>query len=393
MLPRLLSPRAAVTALALLAAACAPPSPPVKPADSLTLTPTEFGALSGWERDDHQAALAAFRRSCARLLRLADDRPMEPDRAFGLAGDWKPACTAAATAADARGFFERWFRPYKAGNNQASAGLFTGYYEPELRGSHRPGGRFTVPLYRRPPDLVTVDLGLFKEEWRGQRLGGRVVSGALRPYANRAEIDAGAITGRNLEMLWVDDAVDAFFLHIQGSGRVVLEDGSVVRVGFDSANGQPYYAIGRELVSRGVPASDVSMQSIRAWLAAHPDEAAAVMAKNPSYVFFRALDGDGPLGAEGTVLTPGRSLAVDRAFLTLGLPVWLDTEDPLDPRLRVRRLLISQDTGGAIRGPVRGDIFWGYGAEAAERAGRMRSSGEYWLLIPRTVAERRIASQ
>ncbi len=318
---------------------------------------------------------------------------MEPDRAFGLAGDWKPACTAAATAADARGFFERWFRPHKASNNQASAGLFTGYYEPELRGSRRPGGRFTVPLYRRPPDLVTVDLGLFKEEWRGQRLGGRVVGGALRPFANRAEIDAGAIAGRNLEMLWVDDAVDAFFLHIQGSGRVVLEDGSVVRVGFDSANGQPYYAIGRELVARGVPTGDVSMQSIRAWLASHPDEAAAVMAKNPSYVFFRALDGDGPLGAEGTVLTPGRSLAVDRAFLTMGLPVWLDAEDPLDPRLRVRRLLISQDTGGAIRGPVRGDIFWGYGAEAAERAGRMRSSGEYWLLIPRTVAERRIASQ
>ncbi len=232
-----------------------------------------------------------------------------------------------------------------------------------------------------------MDLGDFRENLRGERIAGRVVDGRLKPMEDRAAISSGALRGRNLELVWVDDPVDAFFLHIQGSGRVVMDDGSVKRVGFDGQNGHPYVAVGRELIARGAMAREqVSMQSIRAWLKANPGEAQALMNANPSYVFFRPLGGEGPEGAQGVVLTPGRSLAVDRNFVPYGVPVWLDAEDPLDPAARVSRLMVAQDTGGAIRGPVRGDVFWGHGADAEERAGRMRSRGTYWLLLPRTVA-------
>jgi membrane-bound lytic murein transglycosylase A len=236
-----------------------------------------------------------------------------------------------------------------------------------------------------------VDLGEFRPELRGQRIAGNVVNGNLRPYPARAGINQGAIDNRADVLVWVDDAVDAFFLEIQGSGRVVLQDGRVLRLGYAAQNGQPYVAIGRTLIERGALTREtVSMQSIRAWLAANPAEARAVMETNPSYVFFRVLDGDGPLGAEGVALTPGRSLAVDRSLIAMGVPLWLDAQDPLSPDARIRRMMMAQDTGGAIRGAVRGDVFWGAGADAAERAGKMRSPGRYWLLLPQAIAERRL---
>jgi membrane-bound lytic murein transglycosylase A len=208
----------------------------------------------------------------------------------------------------------------------------------------------------------------------------------LRPYENRAAIESGALRGRGLEMLWVDDPVDAFFLQIQGSGRVMLEDGTSLRIGYAGQNGHPYVAIGRELIARGALTREaVSMPAIRDWLRANPQEADAVMNRNPSFVFFRELDGDGPVGAQGVALTPGRSLAVDRSFVPYGVPVWLDAEDPVDGEVRVQRLLVAQDTGGAIRGPVRGDVFWGHGPEAEHRAGLMKSRGRYFLLLPKTV--------
>jgi len=211
-----------------------------------------------------------------------------------------------------------------------------------------------------------------------------VVSGNLKPYEDRKAIVEGALDPRNLEIVWVDDPVDAFFLQIQGSGRVTLEDGRVMRLGYAGQNGHPYVAIGRELIARGALTREtVSMQSIRAWLAANPAEAAALMNANPSYVFFRELPGDGPVGAQGAALTPLRSLAVDRRFVPLGTPVWLDAEHPDPGTARLRRLVVAQDVGGAIRGPVRGDLFWGHGDAAADLAGRMKSPGRYYLLLPK----------
>jgi membrane-bound lytic murein transglycosylase A len=310
---------------------------------------------------------------------------------MGKAGDWIAACAALARVpagddAAARAYLETFFRPWLAGNGGKTDGLFTGYYEPFLRGSKTRHGAFQTPLYRRPGDLVTVELGDFRPALKGERIAGRVDNGRLKPYADRRGIEAGALAGKDLEILWVDDPVAAFFLHIQGSGRVQMEDGSEVRVGYDSQNGQPYVPIGRELLSRGMLArDDVSMQAIRAWLLANPAQASDMMNLNPSYVFFRTVRGEGPLGAQGAALTPGRSLAVDHAFLAYGVPVWLDAEGPLDRAQRLQRLLVAQDTGGAIRGPVRGDVFWGHGADAEDRAGHMKSAGRYWLLLPRSV--------
>jgi membrane-bound lytic murein transglycosylase A len=351
------------------------------------LAPARFAELRGWMEDDLAPALAAFRLSCAPILQRtsAAAEPLGNGRA-GTIGDWLPICAAAASLAEpdsaaARAFFETWFRPWKAGNNGSNEGLFTGYYEPLLNGARERGGRYTTPILRRPADLVMVELGRFRPAWRGERIAGRVVDGELRPYASRAEIEAGALDRLNLAFLWVDDPVDAFFLEIQGSGEVRLGDGSMVRLAYDGQNGRPYVPIGRLLMERGALAKeDVSMQSIRGWIEAHPGDAKALMDENPSYVFFRELAQEGPIGSSGVRLTPGRSLAVDRSFVPLGVPVWLDAGEDL------RRLMVAQDTGGAIRGPVRGDVFWGDGGAAAERAGHMKAHGGDYLLLPKALS-------
>jgi len=355
----------------------------------LILTRAAFADLDGWRADPVSAALPAFLKSCARLGRLADAAPVGPRGLAGRAADWRGPCAEAASIppggdAAVRAFFEARFLPYRATAAGGAAGLFTGYYEPELRGSRTRRGPYTVPLYRRPPDLVTVDLGLFRPEWEAERLVGRVVDGTLRPYLRRAEVDAGALAGQGLELLWVDDPVDAFMLQVQGSGRVVLAGGGVVRVGFAAHNGHAYRSIGRVLVERGaLEPHAASLESIRAWIAAHPDQASPLLRENARYVFFREVVGEGPIGAQGAVLTAGRSLAVDPRFVPLGVPVWVDAADP-DGRVQpVRRLMVAQDTGGAITGPVRGDLFWGFGAAAGETAGRMRHRGGYVLLLPR----------
>ena len=378
-------------ALALLTtalAACVQPKPPAPPPDHLVLTPASFDDLKGWASDGVGEALAAFKKSCARRARFADDAAVGPQGMAGKVGDWRPPCTAAASVderddAAARGFFVTWFQPYRCANNQTTDGLFTGYYEPELKGSRTRGPGFETPLMKRPPDLVAVDLGDFRADWRGERIAGRVVDGRLKPYETRAQIDAGALDRLNLGFLWVDDPVAAFFLQVQGSGRIDLPDGSQVRVGFDGQNGQPYVAIGRVMIERGLlDRESATMPRIRAWLAAHPAETRGILDANPSYVFFREIAGEGPIGSEGVALTSGRSLAVDTKFLPLGAPFWLDAAADDGA---IERLLIAQDTGGAIRGPVRGDVFWGHGPDAERRAGTMRSHGGYFLLLPKTV--------
>ncbi len=384
-LARLL-PVAAVLALA----ACAPekPAPP-----KLVLQPVAMADLPGWRDDDPSAALPALRKSCDVFAHQPPDKPVGPDAVGGHAGDWRAPCAALAAvasgdAAGLRAVLESRFRAWRATDNGDAKGLITGYYEPELHGARRRSARYGVPLYRRPPDLVTVDLGAFRPSLKGERLAGRIAGQRLVPYAPRARIVRGALAGQGLELAWVDDPVDAFFLQIQGSGRVVLEDGTVLRVGYDGTNGHAYTSIGRVLARDGtMDAAHITMQSLRAWIAAHPAEGRKLMDRNASYVFFRELEGDGPVGAQGVALTPGRSLAIDPRFLPLGAPIWLVTTDPLAPDRRVARLMAAQDTGGAIRGPVRADLFWGHGPEAAARAGQMKQTGELYLLLPRAATD------
>lgn len=355
----------------------------------LRLRPASFQALPGWEEDRHDQALPALRRSCGRLTRLSDDKFSSLPSWAGSASDWRNACAAlppeTASPEEARGYFETWFSPVAAWADDRPEGLFTGYFEASLRGSLVRQGAYQIPLRLRPADLVMVNLGEFREELKGQRIAGRVVDGNLKPYEDRAAIEDGKLpAGQDKPLVWVDSAVDAFFLQVQGSGVVTLPDGKIMRVGFDAQNGHPYSAIGKELVKRGhLEAGKVSMQAIRRWLAENPVEGREVMRTNKSYIFFREPDQNGPVGGEGVVLTPERSLAVDRSLIPYGLPVYIDAQGLAETDPRLRRLLIAQDTGGAIRGPVRGDMFWGFGEKAEAAAGIMQSRGRWWFLLPK----------
>ena len=390
---------AAACLIALGGCVAVPVPQPAGPTDRLGLQPARFSSLPGWAEDTHADALPAFAETCARLRQMPADRPLGGGEAAaphaGRVADWLPLCDAAAAIAPgdhaaARAFFEARFRPWLASNAATQPadpfGTFTGYFEPELTGSRRRRGAEQVPLLQRPPDLIAVDLGDFVPELAGRRTAGQVRDGRLIPYASRAEIEGGALDRRRLELLWLDDPIDAFFLHVQGAGRVRLAEGGLARVGFAAQNGHPYVPIGRVLVERGAMTLDqVSMQSIRAWLRANPGEARAVMQQNPSYVFFREIRGlrpdEGPPGAFGAPLTPGRSIAVDHVHIPLGIPLWISVRDPVRQQ-PLNRLVLAQDVGGAIRGPVRGDLFWGWGEQAAEAAGRMRERGLWWLLLP-----------
>lgn len=383
---------------ALLLASCtqAPEQPaPHAPAPSLSLTPVAFDTLPGWQQDRLTDILPALRRECAILRTMPPDADLGGASAAQRGGhpaDWSALCTAAAaTPANdptaVRAMLERELQPFQIGNNGQVQGLFTGYYEPQLDGALRQGGRYQTPLLRRPGDLVQADLGVFAADLNGRSIFGRVAGGRLVPYYDRSRIEAGALAAQHLNMLFVADPIAAFFLEIQGSGRIRLPDGRILRVTYDGQNGRPYVPIGRVLVERGALApGEVSMQTIRAWLEAHPAEAKSVMDTNPSYVFFRQETGlsanEGARGALGVTLSPGRSLAVDPHFLPLGAPVFVATTNPLDDSAW-QHLLLAQDRGGSIKGPVRGDIFFGWGARAEALAGHMRQSGTAYLLLPR----------
>mgnify|MGYP002624348219 CR=1 FL=1 len=404
-----LRPMPAVASLLLLAlVACtqqreeppppveAPPAPESAGPNSLFLTPATFEQLPAWGEDPMSAALPAFLRSCQKLAALPPDTPLGANAFAGYVHDWIPLCNTAwgltpRDDIDMRGFMSRWFKPYLVSGADGPEGLFTGYFEPELYGSLEPRTPFNVPLYRKPDDMVSVDLGPFRSDLAGQSIVGRIENNRFVPYYSRAEIDQGALAGRGLELLWVDDPIDAFFLEIQGSGIVYLPDGKATRVGYAGKNGRAYVAIGKVLVEWGeMTLEQVSLASIRAWLEADPDRAQAVMQQNPSYVFFERNDGEGPIGAQGTVLTGGRSIAVDPQFIPFGVPLYVDTFWPsgVDAGLPMRRLMIAQDTGGAIRGPVRGDIYWGRGDIAEQYAGNMKAKGRYYILLPLTVSGR-----
>lgn len=371
--------------LLLTLAACE--DPPEAPKE-LTLEPASFEDLSGWTDEDFTGFVQSFERSCElHNKRPSEKRLMESVPQAGTHGEWQELCKefdlTAKTPMAWRQFFESHFQPYAATAEGEPEGLFTGYYEASLRGSYEKTDIYKYPIYKRPADLVMVNLGDFREHLKGERIAGRVVNGQLKVYETREEIEAGAWPHNGEVLLWVDDPVDAFFVQIQGSGVVTLPDGGVTRIGYAGQNGHVYYAIGRELIKHGyLTKEDVSMQSIRTWLYANPERAAEIMNTNPSYVFFQE-NKQGATGGSGVVLTPERSLAIDSAKVPYNIPIWLQADAPKDNTDPIHRLYMAQDTGGAIRGAVRGDVYWGYGSRAEELAGAMKSTGRYWFLLPK----------
>jgi membrane-bound lytic murein transglycosylase A len=341
-----------------------------------------FADLPGWGHTDADAALASFRRSCAAL---AGKQPGLAMAYAGTVADWRSVCALAQTAdGDAGRFFEAQFTPYEV----SGTGLFTGYYEPQITGSRTRHDAFQAPVYGLPPDLVSVDLGRFIPKLKGEHVSGRLSGQMLVPYPDRAAIDAHGIDNGKI-LFWADDPVAVFFLQIQGSGRVRFDDGSTARVAFAGVNGRPYTAIGRALIEKGdLTRENVSLATIRGWLKANPRLAPGVMELDQSFVFFQEAPlGDGTLGSPGTQgapLTPLASLAVDARIHPLGMPVYVAAGGP-DP---VSALMVAQDTGGAIRGAARGDIFFGFGADAERRAGGMKASGSLFVLVPNDVAAR-----
>jgi len=380
---------AAFVAAAALCACEVPPAAPPKPT-ALVLEAASFSDLPGFEADHTAALLPGLKRQCRRLALLPADTVLGGEGIAatygGLAGQWLAPCHAAAGVpqgndAAMRDFLKAHFTAYRI----ATPALVTGYFEPEAEGDVHRGGAYQTPLLARPTDLVQGPPP--PTDPLGPPSIGRRVAGTLVPYWSRAEIEAGAAAGTTHPIFWLRDPVDLFFLQVQGSGRIRLPDGSVLRVAYDGRNGRPYTPIGRVLIAEHALApDDVSMQTIRAWLAAHPDQAKRVMDTNEDFVFFRLMqhaDSDfGPPGAMGVNLTPGRSAAVDRHFVPLGAPLFIDTTDPLT-HAPWQRMVLAQDIGTDIVGPARADVFMGSGFAAAQTAGLMRQGGSVFLLLPR----------
>lgn len=372
-------------------AATATPSEDASPPEPrVELVPANFTDLPGWKDDTVSQAVPVFVRSCAIWSRKKDSTLVGPDGIAGTVLDWREVCRAAKAHrdGDAHAFFERWFAPYRVSNRGDPEGSFTGYYEATIRASRTKRGSYKWPVVGRPDDLVMVYLKDFRDDPDPRRVAGRVEHGRLRPYETREQITNGSLGKRHV-LFWADDPIDVFFAQIQGSARVVLPGGGEVRIGYAGWNGHPYTAIGRVLVAQQeIQPDDLSMQSIRAWLLAHPERAHEIMNTNVAFSFFRVVKQKGALGASRVVLTPERSMAVDPVYVPLGAPLFVDTEVPVPHQPTTepwQKLVIAQDTGGAIRRPVRGDIFWGYGERAFEIAGRLRSKGRYYLLLPRNI--------
>ena len=357
--------------------------------EKLILTITKFTQLPGWANDNHGEAIVAFLKSCDRILTFPKNRNIGTKDIIIKASDWHDACLAAkSTNINGKEFFQEYFTPFLVSNSKkGEKGLFTGYFEAELKGSKTKSSAYPYALYSKPNDLVKVNLGNFNKELSGKSIVGHVKNGRLKPYPTRKTIEAGYLNNKNFEMLWINDAVDLFLLQVQGSGRVILENGSVIRVGFAAHNGRAYKSIGRALINWGeIKPHQASWNGIKNWIANNPDRAAELFAVNPRFIFFKQIFGDGPIGAQNVALTPTRSMAIDRRYIPLGLPIWLDTLKPGGSTAPLQRLLITQDTGGAIKGMVRGDFFWGYGNAALKYAGVMKSSGRYFILLPKAVA-------
>ncbi|MGB0571088.1 MAG: murein transglycosylase A [Alphaproteobacteria bacterium] len=382
-------PTAKITRYVLLAgmialAACEMEKAPA-PEAATTYTPVTFDELPGWDSDTLAEALPAWRRSCARVARQPDDKEIGPSA--GTVADWRPVCTGIAglPADDSgalRGFIEANLVPLRVRGKADDPGLFTGYFEPIIEASRKRTPIFHEPIYALPRDHVLVRLGAFDPELKDRSIVGRAENGRLVPYHQRGEIEAGAIRDSADILFWARDTLDLFILQVQGSGVAALPDGSRTRIGFAGHNGHNYGSVGRWLIENGeLTAGRAGWEDIRAWLEANPKIMRDTLAVNRRFIFFREIDSDGPTGAAGVTLTAERSMAVDPKHIPLNVPVWLDAEHP-DGNRRLQRLMVAQDTGNAIRGAVRGDFYWGTGRAALDKAGRMKSRGAYYILVP-----------
>jgi len=350
-------------------------------APTVRFEPVKWSKLPGWNADDTLAAWPAIASTCG---------------VMGKRAEWQSFCAAVVAsspmdAAFARGFLEQQLTPYRVlrvtGRKRETKGMITGYFEPLLHGARERSEQYATPLYSRPDDLLIVDLASLFPELKGKRVRGRLDGNKVVPYYTRAGTrEAPGLAGH--EIVWIDNALDAFMLEVQGSGRVQLAGGETIRLQYADQNGQPYRSIGRYLADQGVMTIDqVNMPAIRNWLAANPGRVNEVLDSNPSVVFFSeeaiADPSIGPKGAQGLPLTTGRSIAIDPKFLPLGAPMFLSTTQPGGSELPLQRLVVAQDTGGAIRGPVRADLFFGFGPEAGHQAGMMKYDGEMWVLWPK----------
>lgn len=366
-----------------------PPTPPAQPSQSAPTTPpveqptrkavhvpTQWSALPGWMQDDLKPAWEAFLQSCTALKKQVL---------------WSEVCNSAASLQNPantalRTFFETQFTPYQVVNvDRSEEGMITGYYEPLLKGSRKPSKRYRFPIYAAPDELLIIDLNSSYPDLKELKLRGRLDGRKVVPYYTRAEIMSNPQVLQGYEFLWVEDEVELFFLHVQGSGRIILDDGETIKIGYADQNGHPYSSIGKLLVQRGeLLLENASMQGIKQWGHNNPRKLPELLQNNARYVFFRELPSDlsGPIGALGVPLTAGRSIAIDPQSIPQGAPVYLATTWP-NSKKPLNRLMVAQDVGSAIKGGVRADFFWGFGHDAGNQAGKMKQSGKMWILMPR----------
>lgn len=340
---------------------------------SLRLKQVDFEDLNGWSEQNQKQSLQALLHSCNKFAKMAQNRQIGGKIGDIIAADFRDVCEIAnivktMSAKQTQNFFQNWFKPFLVQNgSRNSNGLFTGYYEASLNGSRVKTEKFKYPLYARPKDLTSA------------------------PYLTRAEIEGGALKDKALELLYVDDKAELFFLHIQGSGRITMPDGTVVRVSFAGRNNQKFTGIGNYMADKSlIERNNISADGIKNWIRQNPDQADEVMNYNPAYTFFKFTEGEYVIGGQGVPLTPEVSLAVDSEIIPYGFPLWVETtlKDKNTPAEKFNRLMIAQDTGSAIKGAVRGDIFFGYGKEAERKASALASSGEYYILLPINVVDK-----
>jgi membrane-bound lytic murein transglycosylase A len=359
----------------------------------VSLIKSSFSNLPHWQRDDHIAAFAAFKQSCTEITKRNPNLAFGSLKQSGKVEAWQTICNAATKITQpnnkiAREFFETWFDPYFVKSTLNNDHLFTGYYIPLLHASRQNDAQYSTPIYGLPNDLIKVNLSAFPGTNSSKIIVGQLKQNRLLPYPDRAAINHGAISKSAPILAWGNNSIDLFFAQIQGSAFIELPNKQIQLLSYAGTNGRPYTAIGKVLLEKNIlTKAEISMQSIRSWLEQHPEQAESILNRNASYIFFKLSTTNDPIGNEGIPLTPQRSLAVDNSYIPLGTPIWLDTVIPnkkaantFDP---FQHLVIAQDTGGAIKGAVRGDVYWGTGDDAAFLAGHMQSPGQYWIFLPR----------